>query len=86
VPREDVEDDRRAVDHRHSELLLEVSLLAWGELVVRDDDVGVGVRGELLELCDLARPEVEVGVRLVAMLDELPHGGHARGAQELLEL
>ena len=38
---EDVEDDRRAVDHRHVELLLEVALLARQQLVVAGHEVGV---------------------------------------------
>ncbi len=41
---EDVEDDRRAVDHRHAGLLLEVALLAREQLVVAGDQVGVRLR------------------------------------------
>ena len=83
---EDVEDHRGAVDDRDAELLLEVALLARGELVVAGDDVGVGAGEQRLELLDLARPEVEVRVRLVAVLDELAHHGDAGRAQELAEL
>ena len=39
---EDVEDDRRAVDDRHAELLLERALLPRRELVVGGDEVRVG--------------------------------------------
>ena len=39
---EDVEDDRRAVDHRHAERRLEVALLARRQLVVAGDEVRVG--------------------------------------------
>ena len=42
VDGEDVEDHRGAVDHRHAELLLEVALLARGQLVVAGDEVRVG--------------------------------------------
>jgi hypothetical protein len=86
VAGEDVEDHRRAIDHRHAELLLEVALLARRELVVAGDEVGVGVGDQRLELIDLARPQVEVGMRLLAMLDELGGDRHARRAQQLLEL
>ena len=41
---EDVEDDRRAVDHRHPERRLEIALLARRQLVVAGDEVGVGAR------------------------------------------
>ena len=47
---EDVEDDRRAVDHRHVERLLEVALLARLELVVAGHEVGPRVGDRLLEL------------------------------------
>src|SRR2546423_822565 len=84
---EDVEDDRRAVDDRDRvERLLEVALLARAELVVAGDDVGVGALDRHLELVELARAEVAVRVRVLAMLDHLADGGDARGTQELLEL
>ena len=86
VAGEDVEDHGGAVDDGHAELLLEVALLARGELVVAGDDVRVRGRELRLDLLDLARPEVQVGVRLVALLDQLADDGHAGGAQQLLEL
>ena len=52
---EDVEDHRRAVDHRHAERLLEVALLARHELVVAGDEVGVRAGDLDLELGELAR-------------------------------
>src|SRR5207244_2691697 len=70
---EDVEDDRRAVDDRHvAELLLEVALLTRAELVVAGHDVGVEGLDRHLELAELARAQVRVRVRAVAVLDELP--------------
>ena len=86
VDGEDVEDHGGAVDHRHPELLLEVALLARGELVVAGDEVRVRLLDQQLELLDLARPEVEVRVRLVALLDQLADDGDAGRAQQLLEL
>ena len=46
----------------------------------------LGAGEQRLELLDLARPEVEVRVRLVAPLDQLADDGDAGGAQQLLEL
>ena len=86
VPGEDVEDHRRAVDDRDPELLLEVALLARRELVVAGDDVRVRALGGLLDLLELARAEVGVRVRLLAVLDDLPDDGDARGAQQLVQL
>jgi hypothetical protein len=86
VDGEDVEDHGGAVDHRHPDLLLEVALLARAQLVVAGDDVGVCLLDELLELRRLARAEVEIGMRLVAALDQLAHDRDAGRAQQLLEL
>ena len=65
---------------------LEVALLARRELVVGDDDVRVRLLEQRLELVDLAGAEIEVRVRLVALLRQLAHGRDAGGAQQLLEL
>jgi hypothetical protein len=89
VAGEDVEDDRGAVDDRDAvELGLEVALLARRELVVDGDDVRVGLLERRLELLELARPEIGVGVRALAVLDELtteapaaPRGRRRRGAR-----
>ena len=78
VAGEDVEDHRGAVEHGQVELGLEVALLARGQLVVGDHEVGVRGLQLRLELLDLAGAEVEVGVRLVADLHDLADGGHAR--------
>ena len=86
VAGEDVEDHARAVDDRHAELLLEVALLARAELVVADDDVGVGELGGLLDLLDLAGPDVGVRVRLLEVLDDLPDDRDAGRAQQLAQL
>ena len=84
VAGEDVEDHRGAVEHRHVELLLEVALLARRELVVGDDEVRVRRLEQRLELVDLAGAEVEVRVRLLAVLDQLADDRDAGGAQQLL--
>ena len=83
---EDVEDDRRAVDDRDAQLALEVALLTRRELVVARDDVGVGGLRGGLDLLDLARAQIGVRVRLVAVLDGLADDRHAGRAQQLAQL
>src|SRR5215218_4458571 len=83
---EDVEDDGRAIDHRHVERGLEVALLAWSELVVAGDEVRAIALDLRLELRELPAPEVTVRIGLRPHLDELARGGDARCSEELLEL
>ena len=83
---EDVEDHGGAVDHGHPERRLQVALLARRELVVDCDQVGVAGRDLLLQLGELAAPEVAVGVRAVPLLDHLAGGGYPGGAKQLLQL
>ena len=83
---EDVEDDRRAVDHRDAELLLEVALLSREQLVVDGDQVRVGVLGRLLQLRELPATEVAVRVRPLTALHHLAGDRHAGGAEELAKL
>ena len=71
VAGEDVEDHRGAVEHGDVERGLEVALLARRQLVVGDDEVRVGLLEQRLELLELAGAQVEVRVRLVALLGEL---------------
>ena len=77
---------RRAVDDRHAEPLLEVALLARAQLVVADDDVRVGELRGLLDLDELAGPEVRVRMRLLEVLDDLPDDRDAGRAQQLVQL
>ena len=83
---EDVEDHRRAIDHRQAHGLLQVALLAGAQLVVAGDQVGVALVREALGLGDLARAEVGVRVRSVAALHHLADDRHAGGAQQLSQL
>ena len=80
---EDVEDDRRAIDDRHVERLLDVALLARQQLVVAGHEVGVAVLDRLLELLELAATEVAVGIGLLAALHQLARHGHTGRAQQL---
>jgi hypothetical protein len=83
---EDVEDHRGAVDHRHAELGLEVSLLARGQLIVAGDQVGVHAVQRPLQLGELAATQVSVRIGLRPHLDHLTGRRDAGGAQQLLEL
>ena len=83
---EDVEDDRRAVDHRHVERRLQVALLARRELVVGGDQVGARALDLRAQLVELAATEVAVGVGFGPDLDQLAGGRDPGRAQELLEL
>jgi hypothetical protein len=83
---EDVEDDRRAVDDRHVELLLEVALLAREQLVVARDEVRVALLDRPLQLGELPAAQVAVRVRAVAALDQLARHRHAGGAEQLAQL
>jgi hypothetical protein len=86
VPGEDVEDDRRAVDDRRAERLLEVAALARRQLVVAGDDVRVGRLDGLSQLLKLARPEIRVRMRALEVLHHPADGRDAGGAQQLLQL
>ena len=66
--------------------VLQVALLTGRELVVAGDQVGVAGLDRALELVELARAQVGVGVGLVAVLDELARHGHPGRAQELAQL
>ena len=82
---EDVEDDRRAVDHRDAERGLEVAFLARRQLVVAGHEIRVR-RGDLgLHVLELSGAEVRVGMRALTALDELADGRHPCGAQQLFE-
>ena len=84
VAGEDVEDDRRAVDDGHAQLLLEVSLLARRQLVVAGHQVRVGSLQQLAQLLHLARPQIGVRVGAVTMLHELTDDGDSRRPEQLL--
>ena len=83
---EDVEDDRRAVDHGYAQRLLEVSFLARRELVVTGDEVRVCAAQVGLQLVDLSGAEVRVRVRQIALLDELADRDDPGRQQQLTEL
>ena len=68
VGREDVEDDLGTVDDFDIECALEISRLRWPEVVVEDDDVRLVSQDHLVQLLDLARPDVGGDVDLLPLL------------------
>ena len=72
APGEDVDDQRRAVEHFDAERVLQVALLRGAELVVEDDERvagGLALRDDLVEL---AAADVVCRVRSFEALDRLP--------------
>ncbi len=66
--REDVEDHRGAVHDLHFRGVFERAALAWRQVVVHDDRVGVVRRHDLRDLLRLARSHVRGGIGAVAVL------------------
>ena len=83
---EDVEDHRRAIDDRQPDGLLEVALLAGGQLIVAGDQVRLARLRGGLRLLDLPRAEVGIRMRLLTALDHLAHDRHPGGSQQLAQL
>src|SRR5437667_8791587 len=67
--REDVEDQRGAVDHFDPQRLGDVALLAGRQPVVGDEEVGVSGVRRLADLVDLPLPEVGRRARRLPLLD-----------------
>src|SRR5690606_29856532 len=83
---EDVEDELGAVDHALGELALEVLALGGRELIVEDDERSVLLGDELLELVDLAAPDVGRGIGAVELLRERADDDGTGGVGEAGEL
>ena len=84
--REDVEDQRRAVQHLHLQRVLEVRLLRRGELVVEDDHRRTAGRGaERANLVELALAGVRGRVRRVETLQAGADDFGARGLRQQRE-
>ena len=83
---EDVEDQLGAIDNARLERVFQGALLRRSELVVDEQHLGPGVLVSLLELVELAFPDVGARVRLAPVLHEARNGLDACRAGELLEL
>ena len=86
VLREDVEDQLSAIDHARVERVLEKSLLRRIELVVDEQALGAGFLVALLQLLELALPDVRSLRGPGPMLDDLADRLDARRPGELLDL
>jgi len=76
---EDVEDERRPVDHLDLDDVLEVDQLGGAELPVTDEGVGADVEDDVAQLAGLAGPDVGGGIGPVAPLDTcVQHDGPGR--------
>src|SRR5690606_36281052 len=71
--REDVEDERRSVDHLELERLLEVALLRRGEVAVDEDHVVVQLVEQLHDLLQLALADEGGRMRMTKLLDHRAH-------------
>ena len=78
-PREDVENELRAIDDLPADLLFDLPKLRRRQLVVEHDDVDVGLGGGGGQRGDLAGAEKRRGIRLRALLQHAQHHLGARG-------
>ncbi len=86
VAREDVDDQRRAIEHLAVEQPLEAALLIRLELVVDDEHVEVGRRLLVKQLGRAALSEVPRRVRPGSALEGAPDDGRPRGLGERAQL
>ena len=68
TPREDVENQLRAIDDLAIEALVQLAQLRRRQLVVEDDEIGVGFRRRVRQHVDLAAAEECRGIRPRAIL------------------
>ena len=88
MQREDIEDERRAVDNldRLADDFLEVRLLAGAELVIEDDEVGLHTAHKRRKLLRLARADERARVGRLEALRHRAHDIRTRRVDEALEL
>jgi hypothetical protein len=72
-PREDIENQLRAIDDLAVEPLLELSELGWRQLVVEDDEVDTGFRARCRQRGRLAAADIRSGIRLGPVLHHPKH-------------
>ena len=86
APREDVEDQLRAVDDLAADLLFDLPQLRRRQLVVEDDDVDVGLGARRGERLDLAGAEEGRRIGLRPLLQHAQHDLGAGGLGQAGEL
>ena len=82
---EDVENQLRAVQDLHAGDFFQVACLAGTQVVVEDDHVGVGGRGQAGQLGDLALAQVGGGVGGLAALGQLADHPRAGGGGQAFQ-
>lgn len=86
---ENVENEFRAVHHARIDDQLDVLALRWRKLVIENDERGTELLDAMLQLLDLAAPQVCPGMRAVELLRKCPHNLGAGGIgkpRQLLEM
>jgi hypothetical protein len=85
---EDIEDQSGAVQQLDivAQYLLEFSLMAWGELVVEQNDVGGQLVDPLSDLPGLPRSHERCGMRMDELLYLVADHDHARRVGQALKL
>ena len=82
----DVQNQRGAVQHRNTELALQVALLYWRQRGGQDNDAGARLEQLLSDLLDLAAPEVQRRVRPLASRNDPTCGQEAGALRQLAKL
>ena len=86
APRKDVEDQLRAIDHLAIEPLVQLAQLRRRQLVVEDDQVGVGFGRRVRQHLDLAAAEKRRRIGLGPILQHAQDHARAGGFGETAEL
>ena len=86
APREDVQDQLRAIDHLAIEPLVELAQLRRRQLVVEDHQVGVGFGRGLRQHIDLAAAKECRGIGLGPVLQHAQDDARARGVGKTTQL
>ena len=86
APREDVEDELRAIDHLAIDALFDVTELCRRQLVVEDHEVGSDARTFGRELVELAAADERRGIGRGPLLNHREDDGRAGGVGEPGEL
>ena len=82
VPRKNVEDQLRAVDHPPLHNLFDIALLRSAEIVIEKKQVGIHRRGRARNFLELARADQSCGIGPVAPLQNFADNLRARAPRQ----
>ena len=74
----DLEDQGRAIGHRHTQMPLQIALLGGRQGLIEQDAVGRMDQDQFLDLIGFARAEEQRGIRCTASADDPRHRFIAR--------